>query len=261
MRATSRAETAGRPAVERAAGSNLKRLCLLGHDRRTISALGRLLGKAVHLDVPTSFQECLILLCTRGRVQAFVVDPGGCEDAGKLLEFLSERRSPVPTFVFTASEDRRLARQLEHLEVTRVFRKPRDIWRLSEKILRELGQDASGVQPRTRNAMRDVVGRAIDFITENLPDIRSATDVSSHVKVSREHLSRQFTKYTSCTLWDFVTVCRMEKARELLRERGLSVKEVSSRVGYGCPSSFFRAFAGHTGVTPNKYRKLAREDK
>ena len=265
MRATSQAVVAGQPAAKsatkHAAGRNIKRLCLLGHDTRTVSALGRLLGKTVHLDVPASFQACLTLLCTRGRVHGFVVDAGCCEDAVKLLQFLSERQSAVPTFVFTASEDDQLARHMERLGVTRVFRKPRDIWNLSKEVQRELGQEGDGVQLRTKNAMRDVVARAIDFITENLPGIRTAADVSGHVNVSREHLSRQFTKYTSCTLWGFVTVCRMELARELLREGGLSVKEVSSRVGYGCQSSFFRAFAGHTGLTPNQYRKLARESR
>ncbi len=190
---------------------------------------------------------------------AFVVDPGCCEDAAKLLEFLSERQSAVPTFVFTTSEDVRLAALMQRLGVTRVFRKPRDIWKLSEEIQRELGQEGSGVQPRTRSAMREVVARAIDFITENLPEIHTAADVSRHVNVSREHLSRQFTKYTSCTLWDFVTVCRMELARELLREQRMSVKEISSRVGYGSQSSFFRAFAGLTGLTPNQYRKATQD--
>jgi len=259
MRVTSRTVPASQAASERASGRHLKRLCLLGHDTRTNSALGRLLGKAYHFDVPASFQECLALVCTRGRVHAFVVDAGCCEDALGLLEFLSERQSSVPMFVFTGSDDTLLARRLEQLGVKRVYRKPRDIWNLSEDIQRELGQTECGVQLRTRTATRDVVARAIDFIVENLAGIQTAADVSRHVNVSREHLTRQFTKYTSCTLWDFVTVCRVEKARELLREHGLPVKEVSSRVGYACQSSFFRAFASHTGLTPNRYRKAARD--
>jgi AraC-like DNA-binding protein len=258
MRATSLAGLATPVTGELAGGRHLKRLCLLGHEARTNAALGRLLGKTFYFDVPGTFEECLTLLCTRGRVHAFVVDAGCCEEAFTLLEFLSERQSTIPTFVFSASDDTVLARRLEQLGVKRVYRKPRDIWNLSEDIQRELGQTGCGVQLRTRTATRDVVARAIDFIAENLPRIQTAADVSRHVKVSREHLTRQFTKYTSCTLWDFVTVCRVEKARELLRESAMPVKEVSSRVGYTCLSSFFRAFAGHTGLTPNRYRKAAR---
>ncbi len=259
MRAASQLVTASRPDVAPPNSRSLRRLCLLGHDARTVAALGRLLGKSVHIDLPASFQECLSLLCTRGRVNAFVVDAGSSDDSAKLLEFLFDRQSPVPTFVFTASEDHHLAALMGRLGITRVFRKPADIWKLSEEILRELGLGGAGIQPRTRNAMKDVVARAIDFIAEHLSEINSAADVSRHVGVSREHLSRQFTKYTSCTLWDFVTVCRMEKARQLLRERGLPVKEVASRVGYGCQSTFFRAFAQHAGLTPNQYRTLNRE--
>jgi len=258
MRATTQAEPATQAADERASARRLKRLCLLGHDARTNSALGKLLGKTFHFDVPGSFQGCLTLLCTRRRVHAFVVDAACCEDALVLLEFLSERRSTIPTFVFTASDNASLARRMEQLGVKRIYRKPRDIWTLSEDIKTELGQAGGGAQLRARTATSDVLPRAIDFIVENLPRIRAAEDISRHVNVSREHLTRQFTKYTGCTLWDFVTVCRMEKARELLRESTISVKEVSSRVGYTCLSSFFRAFTGHTGLTPNRYRKAIR---
>ncbi len=258
MRAASHAETATRAAGENAGGPRIARICLLGHEPRTNAALGRLLGKTFHFDTPDSFDECLSLLCARGRVHAFVVDAGCCGQALTLLEFLSERRSAIPLFVFTASDDAELLKRLVRLGAKRVYRKPRDIWNLSEDIRLELGLAECGVQPRTRTATREVVARAIDFISGNLPRIQAAADVSRYVDVSREHLTRQFTRYTSCTLWDFVTVCRVERAKELLRESELPVKEVSSLVGYTCLSSFFRAFAGHTGLTPNHYRKATR---
>ena len=253
MRAASQETTVTKTAGKLRTGRGLKHLCLLGLEKSTISALGKLLGKTFHLDVPASFHECLALLCARGRVQAFVVDAACCEDAFRLIEFLSERRVIVPTYVFTASNDPLLPDRLELLGVKHVFRKPREIWKLSEAIHDELGR--AGVQPRTRAATRDVVAAAIDLIQEGLPGIRTAADVSRLVNVSREHLTRQFTKYTGCTLWHFVTACRIERAIELLREPGLPVKEISSRVGYACPSSFFRAFAEHTGLTPSQYRK------
>jgi len=251
-------ETAAPTTSERRAGRNLKYLCLLGHDPRTTAALGKLLGKTFQLGVPASFQECLASLCTRGQVHAFVLDVDSGEDAVKLLEFLWERQSVIPTFVFTASDDAQLPQRMARVGVKHVFRKPRDIWKLSEAIQEELGGARTGIQLRTRTAMREVVARAIDFIEENLPRIETATNVSGHVNVSREHLSRQFTKYTGRTLWDFVTICRVERARGLLREGGLSIKEISAQAGYGCQSSFFRAFTRHTGLTPTQYRKLAR---
>ncbi|MBN1504138.1 MAG: helix-turn-helix transcriptional regulator, partial [Candidatus Eisenbacteria bacterium] len=235
----------------------LKRLCLLGHEKTTISALGRLLGKTFYLEVPASLSDCLGLLCTRGRVHAFVVDPDSCQDVVTLLDFLSDRQLTVPTFLFTASDDFHLMAHIVRLGVRPVYRKPADIWKLSESIQAELGEPGSGVQPRTRMATRDVLAAAIDFILERPHSVRTAVDVSRHVNVSREHLTRQFTKYTGCTLWDFVTACRIDRAKDLLRGLDLPVKEVASRVGYTCQSSFFRAFAGRTGLTPNEYRRAA----
>jgi len=258
MRATSQAECATHAVGERAGRHQIKHLCLLGHDARTNAALGRLLGKTFHFDLPATFQDCLTLLCTRGRVHAFVVDTACSGDSFRLLEFLFQRQLSMPTFVFTAADDTDLGRRMEKLGVRNIYRKPRDIWSLAEHVRRELGLTGREMGPRTRAATRDVVARAIDFIADNLPRIRTAADVSGHVHVSREHLTRQFAKYTGCTLWDFVTICRVEKAKELLHESAMPVKEIASRVGYTCLSSFFRAFAGHTGLTPNRYRKAIR---
>ena len=48
---------------------------------------------------------------------------------------------------------------------------------------------------------------------------------------------------------------RRERAISLLVDEGLSVEEVSHRVGFSESRSFSRAFAQWTGMTPRDYRK------
>ncbi len=51
---------------------------------------------------------------------------------------------------------------------------------------------------------------------------------------------------------------RMEKAKELLIESDLPVKEIAVKVGYFDSSSFIRRFRQNTSVTPAQYRQMAR---
>ncbi|WP_323033147.1 AraC family transcriptional regulator [Paracoccus sp. (in: a-proteobacteria)] len=50
---------------------------------------------------------------------------------------------------------------------------------------------------------------------------------------------------------------RLFRARQLLRETGLSVAEIAARLGYGEPSAFHRAFLKLTGTTPAAFRREA----
>src|SRR3954466_2798752 len=50
----------------------------------------------------------------------------------------------------------------------------------------------------------------------------------------------------------------MERAAELLRIRGLTVRDVAHRVGYRQPAQFAKAFRRHHGVAPSDYRAAER---
>lgn len=57
------------------------------------------------------------------------------------------------------------------------------------------------------------------------------------------------------TALDWITDVTMVQARELLQNRLLSVREVSSRLGFQDQSIFGRYFRQHEGVSPSAYRK------
>jgi AraC-like DNA-binding protein len=50
---------------------------------------------------------------------------------------------------------------------------------------------------------------------------------------------------------------RIEKARELLRETRMPIKDIAMRVGYGDTVAFHRAFTSMTRTTPARYRKAS----
>ncbi len=48
---------------------------------------------------------------------------------------------------------------------------------------------------------------------------------------------------------------KINKARDLLRETRMPIKDIATRVGYGDTVAFHRAFTALTGCTPARYRK------
>ena len=53
----------------------------------------------------------------------------------------------------------------------------------------------------------------------------------------------------------------MDKAKELLRDSDLPIKEIAVKVGYFDSSSFIRRFRQNTSMTPAQYRQSEREQK
>ena len=51
------------------------------------------------------------------------------------------------------------------------------------------------------------------------------------------------------------TRVRLSRARGLLIESGMSVKEIAATVGYGRQHEFTRAFRRVTGVSPTDFRR------
>jgi AraC-like DNA-binding protein len=61
---------------------------------------------------------------------------------------------------------------------------------------------------------------------------------------------KAFKEIFGTTIFDFYQGQRMEHAKYLLYEKGLSVTEVSSMLGYSSISHFSTAFKNHTGIKP-----------
>ena len=52
----------------------------------------------------------------------------------------------------------------------------------------------------------------------------------------------------------------MEKAKQLLLNRELSITEVAAYTGYSDPNYFSKVFRKYTSMSPRRYREEAEED-
>ncbi|MGB1043371.1 MAG: helix-turn-helix transcriptional regulator, partial [Tenacibaculum sp.] len=86
------------------------------------------------------------------------------------------------------------------------------------------------------------IGKAIDFVEENLDGKLLLEDVAEKAFFSPFHFHRLFKIVTNETLNDFISRKRIEKAAHyLLHQKERTVTEVSELAGFSSISSFSRA--------------------
>ena len=73
--------------------------------------------------------------------------------------------------------------------------------------------------------------------------------------MSKTKLSELFRSIYGCTIVEFITNYRMDKAKRLLLENELSIQQIATTVGYSHQSSFTYIFKQHVGCSPRKYRE------
>lgn len=99
-------------------------------------------------------------------------------------------------------------------------------------------------------ADREKISKAREILIANIGEPITIKDLSRKVAINECYLKKGFKEMFGTTIFDFYQGQRMEHARYLLYEKGLSVTDVSLMLGYSSISHFSTAFKKHTGLKP-----------
>lgn len=99
-------------------------------------------------------------------------------------------------------------------------------------------------------ADREKIIRAREVLLRHIGEPLTIKELSRKVAINECYLKKGFKEMFGTTIFDFYQGQRMEHARYLLYEKGLSVTEVSVMLGYSSISHFSTAFKKHTGLKP-----------
>lgn len=102
----------------------------------------------------------------------------------------------------------------------------------------------------------DLVSRAVSYIEKNYYRHFLLSDMANDLYISSNHLSRVFKANAGITLNDYLNDVRVEKARVLLLESNLSLKEIAEKTGFGSISQFNRQIKRRLQLPPLQYRLL-----
>ena len=97
---------------------------------------------------------------------------------------------------------------------------------------------------------REKIYLAREILLKHIGDPITIKELSRKVAINECYLKKGFKEIYGTTIFDFYQQQRMEHAKYLLYEKGLSVTDVSALLGYSSISHFSTAFKKHTGIKP-----------
>ena len=97
---------------------------------------------------------------------------------------------------------------------------------------------------------REKISKAREVLLQHIGDPLTIKELSRKVAINECYLKKGFKEMFGTTIFDFYQTQRMEHAKYLLYDKGLSVTEVSALLGYSSISHFSTAFKKHTGIKP-----------
>ena len=99
-------------------------------------------------------------------------------------------------------------------------------------------------------ADRDKVVKAREILIQHIGEPITIKELSRKVAINECYLKKGFKEMFGTTIFDFYQSQRMEHAKYLLYEKGMSVTDVALLLGYSSISHFSTAFKKHTGLKP-----------
>lgn len=124
------------------------------------------------------------------------------------------------------------------------------------RLFQEIEDDFEAV-PVLSSPANTLKTKALDaqrILVENYKNPPTIAHLARQVGLNRSSLCTSFKEIFGSTIYEFCQGYRMNKARELLQDRNLSISQVSEMVGYDHPTNFTVAFKKHFGFLPKAIR-------
>ncbi len=134
-----------------------------------------------------------------------------------------------------------------------------NINRYSEWMIHLVTEFVMHMEKRSEVRSVDTISAVKIYIQENLSGDLTLDHVSEQVFISPKYLSKLFKEETGIVYSEYVTNQRMERARELMTQREITVEQVANTVGYRTPAYFIKKFKEIHGCTPKNFMRSLME--
>lgn len=102
----------------------------------------------------------------------------------------------------------------------------------------------------------DAIAEVKQYIIANSHLDISLETIAKQAGLSPFYMSKMFKEQVGIGYIDFLTDCRVERAKALMGDADRSLKEIAYEVGYHDPNYFSKVFKKICGASPTDYRKV-----
>jgi len=100
------------------------------------------------------------------------------------------------------------------------------------------------------------LNRVLDFMRQNYAKETRLWELAQLAGMSPHYFCELFKKSTGLTPHQYLTRCRIDQARTLLRSREFGISQVAKATGFADQSHFTKVFRRIVGVTPTQFRQM-----
>lgn len=129
-----------------------------------------------------------------------------------------------------------------------------DIYQL-ETIIEELLEYIRKTLTGSEKELSHFVKSALQYIKLHITENITLESIAEYSHINESYLSRTFKKECGCSITEYITSLRIERAKELLASHDILTYEISEQVGFKDPSYFSLTFKKYTGLSPKEYRR------
>ncbi len=108
-------------------------------------------------------------------------------------------------------------------------------------------------RPTTPRRIDHLISESQTLLAQSEKDV-SAGRIARQLGIGYSYFRREFKKQTGFSPRQYQIEVRQRRAKELLRNTDLTVKEISERLGYHSPYHLSLDFSKRNGIAPSKWR-------
>jgi AraC-like DNA-binding protein len=123
------------------------------------------------------------------------------------------------------------------------------------RLIRAYGESS---QKKETDATIELNGRLAEicrYLEENVENKLSFINLCQRFSMSESALKKLFRDGIGCGAMDFYNRCKIDRAKQLIREKEINFTEIADRLGYNTVQYFSLRFKQSTGMTPSQYSK------
>lgn len=125
---------------------------------------------------------------------------------------------------------------------------------LSVHLVRRYSLRKPKIQEFTGGLPKYKLNAAVEYIHENLDRELCLAELAETVQTRSNYFATLFKLSTGLAPHQYITKCRIDRAKVLLAKLDLSIAEIGQEVGFQSQSHFTKVFRNWTATTPKAYR-------
>ncbi len=98
-----------------------------------------------------------------------------------------------------------------------------------------------------------------EYLDQHFTENITLDILSQKSKMNKYYLVHSFTKHFGCSPISYLNDKRIEESKNLLETTNHSIAAIASMIGFSSQSYFSQSFKKNTFMTPNEYRRAARQ--